>query len=87
MDDPQHPQRTVVIPEGPPRGTDYVIIDTSGANDPTHTITISVKNSCDPNSPSVGTINGIQSAVITPGTNKALEVISDGKNYWIISLK
>ena len=37
--------------------------------------------------PTSGLINGAANAVITPGTNKALEVVSDGKDYWIISLK
>ena len=73
--------RTVTIPEKLPAGTHYVIIDTFlGPANPGHTITVEVKDS-------LGLINGAANAVITPGTNKALEVVSDGTNYWIISSK
>ena len=70
--------RKVTIPGNSPAGTHYIIIDTSSSANPGHTITVTA---------SAGMINGIANAVITPGTNKALEVISDGKNYWIISVK
>jgi hypothetical protein len=70
--------RTVVIPRKRPAGTHYIIIDTSGSVIAFHTITVT---------PDAGLINGAANAVITPGTNTALEVVSDGTNYWIISLK
>jgi hypothetical protein len=73
----QDAARTVTLPGTRPAGTHYVVIDTSGSNDPSHTITVT---------PAAGRINGAASAVITLGTNKALEVISDGTNYWIIAL-
>jgi hypothetical protein len=81
--------RNVTILPNRPAGTHYVVIDTSGSINPANTITVSVTddkdNSC--TQPRVGLINGAQTAMITPGTNRALEIISDGKNYWIISLK
>ena len=76
--------RTVTIPGKRPAGTHYIIIDTSGSANAGHTITVTSSLGC---INAVGCINGAANAVITPGTNKALEVISDGANYWIISLK
>jgi hypothetical protein len=77
--------RSVTIPWKRPAGTHYVIIDTSTAADAGHTITVTPSTGPmgEPSPP----INGAHNAVITPGTNKALELISDGTNYWIISLK
>jgi hypothetical protein len=70
--------RMVTVPGNRPAGSHYVIVDTSGSQNPSHSITIS---------PSSGLINGAPNAVITPGTSKVLELVSDGVNYWIISLK
>jgi hypothetical protein len=70
--------RTVNIPGKRPAGSHYVIIDISGAVDAGHTITVV---------PSLGRINSASNAVITPGTNRALELVSDGTDYWIISLR
>ena len=76
----QNAQRTVTLPGKRPAGTHYIIIDTSGAGsaDGQNTITVIT---------AAGSINGSNKAVITPGRNRAMEVISDGANYWIISLQ
>src|SRR5262249_36538143 len=70
--------RTVTIPGNRPAGTHYIVIDTSAAKDAGHTITVTA---------SFGLINGTASVVITPGANRALELVSDGTDYWIISLR
>jgi hypothetical protein len=77
---------TLPIPEKRSAGTHYVVIDTShsdGSETPKNTITVTPP----PGSPPPFLINDAANALITPGENKALEVISDGTNYWIISLK
>jgi hypothetical protein len=76
--------RTVTIPWKRPAGTHYIIIDTSRTLTAAHTI--SVTGSMGPKGEPPPLINDAPNAVITPGTNKTLEVISDGTNYWIISL-
>jgi hypothetical protein len=71
-------KRTVTLPGKRPAGTHYIIIDTSGAGsaDGQNTVTVI---------PAAGSIKG--NATITPGTNTAVELVSDGTDYWVISLK
>jgi hypothetical protein len=68
--------RTVSIPGASPAGTTYQVIDNSGSSTAGHTITVTATS---------GNIHGAASAVITPGTNKSLLLMSDGANYWLLS--
>jgi len=68
--------RTLTIPSGAACGLGYelLITDSSGSVTAGHTLTVS---------PSSGTIHGAANNVITPGTNKAMSLVSDGTNWFI----
>jgi hypothetical protein len=61
-----------ITPTITPSGTTLLVVDTSGSVTAGHTITFS----------GGATIHGV--ATITPGTNKAVEMVSDGTAFWVV---
>jgi len=82
--------RVIQIPGKSPAGTDYIIIDSSPIKSAGNSITVMpcvlVQNTgaCSPDS---GLINGAASVVIPGGVDTVIELVSDGMNYWIVSLR
>lgn len=57
----------------PPAGATLTVVDTSGSSTSAHTITLTA---------ATGTLHG--NGVITPGTNTAMSLLSDGTDLWLL---